>query len=506
MEEQLLPIVPFGKYKNKSVIELLADKNYVEWLTQQSWFSKKKQIYNIVVNQTNSAITNSKTPEHNKLQNLFLDKCNQVKLLSLLFKNNLINKINQLFEDEDIIRCFGKHDVIPEFINKVDNTTIMFEEKFNWDFVLYYNDYQNITFVSNVETEIFDKKEYKKIYDMEHLEKYENDLLLFDKVIESRINFDEDHFDEDKKQYQDQLRFKFMKDQSKYMEVEVSSSDGKLFELLDKCYKVNNIDVCNRKYCCFDNTYNLYTVSMLNKKKEDYKKKYENKFNKHYDTYRLQYYYDIIKKYYDKQEYNPNKYERKICVEKINENQYEIIMNICDYENAVCCELKPTLSDDYPVVLRKLKTQIELTKNYNNPTSRGSKFEDFNNKKYILIIGSFTSLHVSKEQLITIFNQSNIKVIFTNEIFKTSSSVVIKSVNTVTNVEQVLFENELIKKNKILKDSLSQTQQQLLEAEQKIKQLEEEILLFKSKNHHKSTSKKHNKSIKDYFENQRRRE
>ena len=82
MEEQLLPIVPFGKYKDKSVLELLADEKYVEWLKQQSWFSNQKQIYNIVVYQTIPTTNNSKTPEHNKLQNLFLDKSNQHKLIS----------------------------------------------------------------------------------------------------------------------------------------------------------------------------------------------------------------------------------------------------------------------------------------------------------------------------------------------------------------------------------------------------------------------------------------
>ena len=51
MEGQLLPIVPFGKYKDKSVLDLLADEKYVEWLKQQSWFSNQKQIYNIVVHQ-----------------------------------------------------------------------------------------------------------------------------------------------------------------------------------------------------------------------------------------------------------------------------------------------------------------------------------------------------------------------------------------------------------------------------------------------------------------------
>ena len=86
-EETALPIVSFGKYKDKSVLDLLADEKYVEWLKQQSWFSDKKQLYNIVVHQTISTSNNAKTPEHNKLQNLFLDEINQQKLLSKLFKN-----------------------------------------------------------------------------------------------------------------------------------------------------------------------------------------------------------------------------------------------------------------------------------------------------------------------------------------------------------------------------------------------------------------------------------
>ena len=133
-------------------------------------------------------------------------------------------------------------------------------------------------------------------------------------------------------------------------------------------------------------------------------------------------------------------------------------------------------------MLRKLKTQIELTKNDN------TNFEKLN-KKYILIIGSFTSIHVSKEQLITIFKQSNIKIIFTYEIFETSKSVAIKCVNT--NTEQALFENKLIEENKFLTDNLLQTQQKLLQAEEKIKQLQEEIVSLKSQ--------KQSKSIKDYF-------
>ena len=52
MDTQSLPIVTFGKYKDKSVLELLADKQTLEWYKKQPWFQEKYPvIYNIVVNQ-----------------------------------------------------------------------------------------------------------------------------------------------------------------------------------------------------------------------------------------------------------------------------------------------------------------------------------------------------------------------------------------------------------------------------------------------------------------------
>jgi hypothetical protein len=237
------------------------------------------------------------------------------------------------------------------------------------------------------------------------------------------------------------------------------SSKYKKYEDILKCSSLDNVDCLKRQKKYYE---------------DSYIENYEKKFNENYDKYRLQYYRDIIKKYCNKNVY----------VEKKNENQYEIMINICEYHYAICCELKPTLSDDYPVVLRKLKTQIELTKNDK------TNFE-YLDKKYILIIGSFTSLNVSKEQLIIIFKQSNIKIIFTDEIFEPSKSVAIKYVNTNTTTEQVLFDNKLIDENKFLTENLLQTQQKLLQAEEKIKKFEEEILSLKSQ--------KQSKSIKDYF-------
>ena len=166
-----------------------------------------------------------------------------------------------------------------------------------------------------------------------------------------------------------------------------------------------------------------------------------------------------------------------VYVKKINENQYEISIKICNYHSDICCELKPTLSDDYPCVLRKLTTQIELTKN-----SKEYEAEPRSNMFYILIIGSFTSETTSKEQLIEIFKQSNIHIIFTDEIFEISKSHAIKSSSDNADTNCLLFENKLIEENKGLKDNLFQTQQKLIQAEDKVKQLQEEIVSLKLKN------------------------
>jgi len=200
MEEQLLPIVQFGKYKDKSVLDLLADEKYVEWLKQQSWFSNQKKIYNIVVHQTISTTNNSKTPQHNKLQNLFLDKSNQQKLLSNIFKGGLIDR-KKLLKDANIIRCFGEN-IIPESIDKLDETTIKFEDKFNWDLVVYLNDIQRTKITSNLETELFDKIKYKEQYDIKENEEYNNNLLLIDKLIEGRNKLDQ----EGVQKYQENMR------------------------------------------------------------------------------------------------------------------------------------------------------------------------------------------------------------------------------------------------------------------------------------------------------------
>ncbi len=183
-------------------------------------------------------------------------------------------------------------------------------------------------------------------------------------------------------------------------------------------------------------------------------------------------------------------------------------------------ELKPLLGDDYPCVLRKMKTQIELTLNKYEKIKQdmldrsgyvegkhyaieyGSKFYqvkdtlDYINDNYrkflgdfVLLIKEFNSNNTTKEQLIEIFKQSGIRVVFVDDVFG----------NSPTQTPQLRCLTDLSADHQNTKEENELLKSKLLQAEEKIKQLEDEILSFKNQQQSKPQTKTQNKSIKDYF-------
>jgi hypothetical protein len=200
---------------------------------------------------------------------------------------------------------------------------------------------------------------------------------------------------------------------------------------------------------------------------------------------KLRYLYNILGKYGFKYSYGETVIMLELHIAKNEDkNSYNALIAKQINDSKICCELKPTLSDDYPCVLRKMKTQIELTQTD----------KKLGGSKYILIIGSFTSKHTTKEQLITIFAQSSITIIFTDELFDNLQSET--RAQQVEQIQDIIEPNrqeklELEEENKTLTDTLLKTQEKLLHAEEKIKQLEEEMQSLKTQ--------KQSKSIKDYY-------
>ena len=65
-------LVPFGKYKGQPVSVMQNDTQYCEWLSTQDWFRDRyANVYNQVI--VNNFTEPTETPEHNRLQMLFLD-------------------------------------------------------------------------------------------------------------------------------------------------------------------------------------------------------------------------------------------------------------------------------------------------------------------------------------------------------------------------------------------------------------------------------------------------
>jgi uncharacterized protein (DUF3820 family) len=110
MEE--LPLITFGKYKGQPITKLYEDLSYLDWCKKQDWFSKTK-IYNIIVNQTITTQP-SKTPEHNRIQKLFLN--NDMTM-------NFVKKLYPFLKDEGVF----EDDMRPD---------VEFEGMFNWDLII----------------------------------------------------------------------------------------------------------------------------------------------------------------------------------------------------------------------------------------------------------------------------------------------------------------------------------------------------------------------------------
>ena len=163
------PIIPFGKYIGQPITTLLKDTNYLEWCKQQEWFKKYPIVYNICVNQTIvNQNENSKTPEHNKIQNLFLEEENQNRLIDFLFNpKSIINKIQNGLIHKDFNKYFEKYEGDMSFNQLFTIYKIEFETTYNWDvFLKIKGQYFNF---------IYKKEYWRKEWNI--LEKYFTDIF-----------------------------------------------------------------------------------------------------------------------------------------------------------------------------------------------------------------------------------------------------------------------------------------------------------------------------------------
>src|SRR6266446_810452 len=78
-------LVPFGKHKGQPVTALAQDRDYCDWLLQQSWFVQRfPELHTIVVNNFGEP---TETPEHNRLQLRFLEEDFRLRCMRLALEH-----------------------------------------------------------------------------------------------------------------------------------------------------------------------------------------------------------------------------------------------------------------------------------------------------------------------------------------------------------------------------------------------------------------------------------
>ena len=368
-------IVTFGKYKGKSLYEALRDINYVN-------YCKKNGIYEKLIsceNTRNLSITNiftssvsidSPTPVHNKMQNKFLDKtfiCDFLQLFSS-FKSlqSLLNSklYKKMFYDFSISSMFEP----------------IFETEEGWDVRL-----------RQCGITIERKESFETLFQKHNIEYFGNDISFLqhkskiEKVHQNMRKLVEELSDFELPKYRVYSTFAFQ--EKKNFSVGQRGEREKEFFL--RMYPTLSSIINN----AYDNYYN-YSNSDL----------FENFTN-------------ISRKLFD---INRKKLLRDIYKPYENEN-IRLRIDGCGEEfvsyskDNIFIELKTKVGDEYPCILRKMKSQMRYTieaKRVDCGVVR-SKYEK---SAFLLLIGEFEAESITREDLKKVFEQSAIIVIFMDEI------------------------------------------------------------------------------------------
>lgn len=282
-------IVPFGKYKGRDTSEMLSDSSYIGWLKLQPWLAKYPNIQNIVFLGTNISNTDQPTPEHNRLQNTFLNNAMTEALVDKVMptRRSDLARLNKL---KMVKLLFG---------NVREKLDVIFEGYGGWDVVISYTGESVFPGFGG----------YYKLTTMK--EELSRKYRLADKSLKKDLKKDRSGYD---------------------------SSSGPL------CYEIGD--------------YRIY-----------------------------------VHQTYPGKKIWPSKDDKLVISDA----------TIHAKSMALCLELKTTLGDDYPCVLRKMKRQIETSRRHYWPLTA------------VLVVERFYSEYTSKEELQKIFGSSGIKIIFLEE-------------------------------------------------------------------------------------------
>lgn len=292
-------IIPFGKYKGKPILEVISqDKQYIDWLMLQNWLSEElRSQINVFI--THGGKSCEETPEHNRIQAMFLEEDFREKM-STIIKEGTYPTGNPHFE----------------FPMKGGVCDVVLELK----------DYQ-----------------------------VRREVILCSKCVEKT-----------------------------------------------KGHKVKIYEYADRSKCWDCG----YSPEIDKKEKAGKTNKFHNKRLSSVDESGKNHWGESVEEI-------ENSREKSLCeVEKKIRTLHEVEKQIVPRKYAAFIEIKPSVGDDYPAVIRQCARTFEFDWDMMNNPFLGKV------RAQILLYEKFDSKHVTEEQFKKMFSMSNIKCIRLDEVTK----------------------------------------------------------------------------------------
>lgn len=360
-------LITFGKYKGQPVEVLANDKKYTDWLMAQEWFrTGHVQLYNVIVN---NFCEPSDTPEHNRMQADFMKTEVKEKVIRQLFK-----------EPEELMKGYKKRiEGCDERISDIElQLAELQKEKEGYE-------------IKEKEFSDLEKKEHEEHKD--EVEYLKNKRTEYSKMCNSPWSMD-DSYDSWKASNYKQTKL----EKEEYEEIQ---------QKYNECWsKINKLEEPEREYRNKNREFSRKirdvdsSIKTLNEKQSEIlgKKAYLNKL------------YEKIK-------------NNGFIVEKttFEVNGWDVYIHLgFPYNANIFLELKPSVGDDYPSVLREMKVH----KNYmsrNKDVIYKDYYDDYDKYGrcgrvitkdcYILVYKNLTTSTISESELAEYFNSCDFEVV-----------------------------------------------------------------------------------------------
>lgn len=369
-------LVNFGKYKNQPVEIMIEDTDYCSWFLAQTDMQKKYAwLYQIIQN----AIKAEDTPEHNALQMRFMDKDYCIKVGNYFFelnKKKLSKEFQTIYTDYTKTESTTKKEIIEKLSKELTEIVLKQFKSLIPFFSLYSTKgYEEIEF-----------EEYTKYY----FEKYslEEYLRYFQQIGHTSGLKNNNEY----------------KEKEKFMENIINEIKDDLFSKLSPLLHFKKIEEVSEYsfYFSFENKYVIKYCCIIERSRSHI-------FDISYETDELDVFTIKINIYNENPleilpkliKFIENDNNTKNVSEPIFEkNNIDVMYNFSpskkSFENnlgvTLKIELKPTISEDYPSILRKASKDKVNIVFCDNVTAKSGSIENikkvFKNREIDLIISS----------------------------------------------------------------------------------------------------------------------